>query len=312
MNTKEKLDTPTPISPAALLALARQHGLALQPDTFTYNETGLDFQVVQARHENDSHWILRIPRRPDVLPRAENERKVLQFLQDKLPVAVPNWQVYHPQLIAYPRLAGTPVANIDMENMCYIWNLDHEHLPEQFIASLGQALAALHAQDAQAAAQAGVKVHQPEQLRENLRAQMLLVQKEIGVAHSLWQQWQNWLSDDSYWPQHTSLVHGDLQAAHILTNESGIVNGFLDWTEAEISDPAIDFVSMLASFGEDITKRLLQAYEKAGGKVWPRMLEHIWQRHAAYGVTIGLFVLESGTDDYLLMARQALGLEEQA
>ncbi|WP_187263830.1 macrolide 2'-phosphotransferase [Pontibacter beigongshangensis] len=307
---KEKQKTPD--TTAELMALAQHHGLALQPDTFTYNETGLDFQVIHAFDKDQHPWILRLPRRPDVLPRADNEHRVLQFLQGKLPVAVPNWQVYDPKLIAYPRLAGTPVANIDMEKMCYIWNLDPENLPEAFISSLGPALAALHALDNQEAAQAGIKVHQPEQLRENLRAQMLRVQKELGVAEPLWQQWQSWLSDDSYWPQHTCLVHGDLQAAHILTDETGIVNGFLDWTEAEVSDPAIDFVALLATFGGDVAKQLLQAYQQAGGKVWPRMLEHIQQRHAAYGVNIGLFVLESGTDDYLLMARQALGLENAA
>lgn len=38
------------------------------------------------------------------------------------------------------------------------------------------------------------------------------------------------------------------------------------------------------------------------------MLEHVQQQQGAYGVNIGLFVLESGTDDYLPMAREALGL----
>jgi macrolide phosphotransferase len=296
-------------TPAALIALAQQYGLALQPDTFTNNETGLDFQVIHALATDQQPWILRLPRRPDVLPRAENEHRVLQWLQGKLPVAIPDWQVYDPRLIAYPRLAGTPVANIDMEQKQYIWNLDPEKLPTAFITSLGKAMAALHAQSIEEAAKAGLKVYQPAQVRENLQEKMLRVQKELGVADTLWQQWQAWLRDDSYWPTHSCLVHGDLQAAHILTNEAGHVTGFLDWTEAEVSDPAIDFIAMLASFGEDVMQQILYAYKQAGGQVWPRMLEHIQQRQAAYGVYIGLFVLDSGTDEYLPMARQSLGLE---
>lgn len=282
----------------------------MQPETFRYNETGLDFQVIQAQDSVGQPWILRLPRRPDVLPRAGNEQKVLALLKGKLPVSVPDWQVYDPKLIAYPRLSGTPVAEIDMEQKCYTWNLDPEELPAAFITSLGQAVAALHATDTAAVARAGLKVYQPEQVRENLKAQMLRVKKELGVAEALWQQWQTWLQDDSYWPAHTCLVHGDLQAAHILTDSTGNVTGLLDWTEAEVSDPAIDFIALLACYGEEVTKQLFTVYEQAGGKVWPRMLEHTQQRQAAYGVSIGLFVLRSGSDEYLPMARQVLGLTD--
>ncbi|SFH07820.1 macrolide 2'-phosphotransferase [Pontibacter chinhatensis] len=304
---KESINKPA--APAAFTSIAQAQGLHLLPETFRYNETGLDFQVIHAQDVKQKNWILRLPRRPDVLPRAQNEHRVLQWLQGKLPVSVPDWQIFHESLIAYPRLAGTPVANIDMEQKCYVWNLEPENLPQAFITSLGEAVAALHTLDTEAAAQAGLKVYQPEQARQKLETQMLRVKKELGVAQPLWEQWQSWLRDDSFWPSHSSLVHGDLQAAHILTDENGKVNGFLDWTEAEVNDPAIDFVALLASFGEETTKTLLQAYEQAGGNVWPRMLEHIQQRLGAYGVNIGLFVLESGSEEYLPMAKTALGLD---
>jgi macrolide phosphotransferase len=294
--------------PADLTALARQHGLALQPATFVYNETGLDFQVIQALDENQQPWILRLPRRPDVLARAGNEYKVLQLLQNKLPVAVPAWHIYTPALIAYPRLAGRPVADIDMEQKQYIWHLDPENLPPAFIASLAKALVALHAVKPEVAARAGLRVSSPEQVRQTMAAQMDRVKKELGVAGPLWQQWQAWLAEDTYWPRHTCLVHGDLQAAHILVDATSAVTGLLDWTEAEVSDPAIDFVLFLAAFGERALTDLLAQYQLAGGSTWPRMPEHIRQRQAAYGVNIALFVLESGQHDYLEMARTALGL----
>ena len=51
-------------------------------------------------------WVLRVPRRPDVLPRAENEARVLGLVKGRLPVEVPDWRIATPELIAYPRLAG--------------------------------------------------------------------------------------------------------------------------------------------------------------------------------------------------------------
>lgn len=294
--------------PLDIKALARQYGLRLQLSSFVYNETGLDFQVIHALDDGQQPWILRIPRRPDVLPRANNERRVLQFLKDKLPVAVPEWRIYDPALIAYPRLAGTPAANIDIKQKQYVWNLDPQNLSKTFITSLAKALVALHAAEPVIAIREGLRVSSPEQVRETLAAQMDRVKKELGVAEPLWQQWQAWLAEDRYWPRHTCLVHGDLQAAHILVDKSTAVTGLLDWTEAEITDPAIDFVLFLASFGERALVELLEQYQIAGGKTWPLMLEHIQQRQAAYGINIALFVLESGQNDYLEMARTALGL----
>ncbi|MFB9862244.1 phosphotransferase [Rufibacter immobilis] len=172
-------------------------------------------------------------------------------------------------------------------------------------------MVALHACAPEAAAQAELNISIPTQVRETLSAQMDRVNHEIGVAEALWLQWQLWLSGDSYWPPHSCLVHADLQAAHILVDDASRVTGLLDWTEAEVSDPAIDFVSFLSIFGEQALHQLLAYYRRHGGKTWPRMEEHIRQRQAAYGVNIGLFVLLSGEQDYLPMAKAALGISEK-
>jgi macrolide phosphotransferase len=88
------------------------------------------------------------------------------------------------------------------------------------------------------------------------------------------------------------------------------VTGLLDWTEAEVADPASDFVLYLATFGEPALINLLERYKQAGGKVWPRMVEHIVQLQGAYPVSIALFALQSGIEEYLQMAKVALGVEK--
>lgn len=137
------------------------------------------------------------------------------------------------------------------------------------------------------------------------------VKKEFGVNEELWNRWQKWLANDTIWPEQTAFIHGDLHAGHILIDEEARVTGFIDWTEARVDDPANDFVAHLAAFGENALKRLIDAYESAGGYVWPSMFEHIVELSAAYPVGIAEFAMKSGLSEYEAMAKQTLGLEAE-
>ena len=65
------------------------------------NESGMDFLVGFAEEAGTgARWILRKPRRPDVLDRADNEARVLKLIQSHLSVDVPDWRIYTPELIA--------------------------------------------------------------------------------------------------------------------------------------------------------------------------------------------------------------------
>ena len=97
---------------------------------------------------------------------------------------------------------------------------------------------------------------------------------------------------------------------HILIDERVQVTGLLDWTESEVASPAKDFVLYYAIYGEHNLRVLLDRYEQAGGKVWPRMFDHIVEQHAAYPVLIAQFALLTGQEEYMTMARNALGLTE--
>ncbi|WP_232065180.1 hypothetical protein [Rhodocytophaga rosea] len=46
-----------------LLSLASEHGLVLQPQSISYNESGLDFLVALAKDKAGISWVLRLPRR---------------------------------------------------------------------------------------------------------------------------------------------------------------------------------------------------------------------------------------------------------
>src|SRR5688500_17279488 len=95
-----------------LLDAARLHGLRLTTESADFDRSGLDFLVLHARDDNGVPWIVRTPRRPEVLASTRVEARVLRLIRSRLPVAVPDWRVHSRGVIAYPRLAGTPAVTI--------------------------------------------------------------------------------------------------------------------------------------------------------------------------------------------------------
>lgn len=291
-----------------ILKIARKNGLNLIEETAVLNESGMDFQVLFAEDESGVSWVLRKPRRPDVIKRGAYEGNILKLVQKHLPVSVPEWKINTPELIAYPMVPGIQTGSIDMNIRNYVFNINTENLSKSFVQSLAGVMSALHNIDQFEAAKSGVEVVSPDQVRQSLSERMDKVKKEIGTADDLWKRWQQWLSDDSYWPGHSSFIHGDLHPPHILIDREERVCGILDWTEAKVTDPGKDFVLFATIFGEKELGYLLREYEKSGGKVWPKMREHIIEFKAAYGIDIAEFALITGEDEHYIMAKQALGL----
>ncbi|MCC9022948.1 macrolide 2'-phosphotransferase [Bacillus nakamurai] len=294
----------------SVLNIAKENGLHLKHEGADINETGMDFQVVFAEDDSGVTWVLRKPRRPDVIERAAAESDVLTFLRSYVTVSVPDWRIHTPELIAYPKLDGIPAAVIDLEKKQYVWNMEHEPPSDDFVRSLAAALAGLHGADPAAASKSGIEIIKPDDVRQRAAESMDRVKKEIGVSEPLWQRWQTWINDSSYWPDFSALIHGDLHPPHILIGPNQSVTGLLDWTEAKVADPAKDFVLYQAIFGEKETKRLLQSYQAEGGRIWPKMQEHVTEWQAAYPVETAKFALQTGQEEHMQMAREMLGLAD--
>ncbi len=292
-----------------VIEIAKDNGLDILAESLAYNESGLDFLVVFAEDVDGAEWVLRFPRREDVMASTQKEKRTLDLVGAKLSVEAPNWLIYTNSLIAYKKLSGVPAATVDPEAQAYVWVLDEKNVPRLFNETLAKALVSLHSIDHEKAHVAGLPVETPEETRENMAKRMEKVKEDFYVDPELWQRWQDWLGNDSLWPKQTALVHGDLHAGHILIDEEDKVTGFIDWTEAAVGDIAIDFVAHYRTFGEDVLKELIHHYEKAGGYVWPGMAQHVIELTAAYPIAIAEFAIKSGLEEYMEMAKQVLGGE---
>lgn len=294
---------------AQILQLAADHGLDLDPPSVVVNEMGLDFRVVLATAASATavsapgeRWVLRIPRRPDSMDRAEAEGRLLTSVRPRLDAAVPDWRIHTTDLIAYPALPGDPGLTLD-ETGAPLWHLDIAS--ERYSRSLGAFLAQLHAIDPAVGARAGVGLHSPEEVRDRWRRDLERVAGEFTVAPSLADRWRAWVDEDSYWPRFTVLTHGEVYPAHTLVRDEEIT-AVLDWTTAEVGDPARDFAIHHAAAPPDAFQTTVDEYVQRGGRVWPRLAEHCAEIMAAGPVAYGLFALQTGVEEHRQAAQELL------
>ncbi|WP_242281276.1 phosphotransferase [Bacillus cereus group sp. BfR-BA-01347] len=78
-----------------VVEIARKYGLEVKEESIKFNESGLDFLVAYAKDDKGEEWVLRFPRRDDVMPRTIMEKKALDLLNQYVNFQVPIWSVYH-------------------------------------------------------------------------------------------------------------------------------------------------------------------------------------------------------------------------
>lgn len=290
-----------------VIEIAKKHNLILKEETMQFNESGLDFQVVFALDESGIDWVLRLPRREDVMPRTRVEKQALDLVNKYVKsFQVPNWIIYTNELIAYKKLDGVPAGTIDHNIGNYVWEIDINNVPPSFHMSLGRVLAELHSIPNDKATEFGLIVQTPEETRKSMKQRMNNVKTKFGVGEKLWNRWQSWVNDDEMWPKKTGLIHGDVHAGHTMIDKEANVTGLIDWTEAKVTDISNDFVFNYKAFGEEGLEALIIAYKEAGGYYWPKMKEHIIELVAACPVSIAEFAIVSGVEEYVQMAKKAL------
>jgi aminoglycoside phosphotransferase (APT) family kinase protein len=234
----------------------------------------------------DSHawingpWIHRSPRRPEVRARLLAEATLLPWLAPQLPLPVP---VPEPTEdgVRHLMLIGDPIDRFTVE----------------LGRDLGSFLRALHAVDpgqavAHAALDADAAAAEKAVFLADCRTRVLplLPPAQRSKAADLL---------DRVGGARTALIHCDFGPDHILVAD-GRITGIIDWTDAQIGDPAVDLCWALDGATTAFRRGLVEVYESTDELVerardWARLSP--W-----YGVHRGLLLnlpadVENGLKD---------------
>lgn len=173
-----------------------------------------------------------------------------------LPVAVPRLEFVARngvRCVGYRKIDGTPLD-------------EHVHGPHAVVLAgdLGAFLAALHRFPVERARALGVPSHDRPSWRERFQAfwahlrlhvSPLLAPSEREQAVAMF---ERFLEDDANFGFEAVLLHSDLGPEHILCRSAGVA-GIIDWSDARIGDPALDFAWLLCgapvAFGEAVLER---------------------------------------------------------
>jgi aminoglycoside 2''-phosphotransferase len=215
--------------------------------------------------ELNDQYIFRFPKRPDVEPQYQKEALLLAELADRVPAPVPRLEFIWPGGAAYPmrfvgyrKLAGDP--------------LEPARFAPTQLALLADRIAAflsaLHGFPADRAARLMVPGGDAAEWRQRYdelyaevreRVLPLLDARSRSRAAGLW---ERFLGEGDLFRFRPALIHNDLSANHILCQPGrAALSGVIDWGDAAIGDPAIDFVGLLADCGTAFAERVLAAYQ---------------------------------------------------
>ena len=207
-------------------------------------DDGWDFKVLVV----DDTWVVRWPRHRLAVEEIEQEVELLPVLAPLLPVEVPQFEYVsrEPWLVAYRFIHGEPLVDEDPEGVRGF-------------------LEALHAVDAD-----DVPARRPDwletygELADEFRRVVLplLDADERAQGEAL-------LAEvETLTGFRPALTHSDLGSPHLLVRE-GRLAGVIDWGDARIGDPALDYAWLLnGPFPDwdvdDDLRRRAQIYHRLG------------------------------------------------
>lgn len=213
---------------------------------------GWDFQVFEV----DARWLFRFPKRETSVAKLNMEHKLLSGLGEWVSQPVPDYEYFYESdessirpFAGYRKLPGISGDNSK--------KVDRHRVARQ----MGEFLSRLHTYPVGKAREAGVP-EAPDlvaQWREKSCEQLRRL-NGLNVNRGLLRRFLENDTPASFQGQ-PGLAHSDLYAEHILIDTcSGEVSGVIDWGDAVIADPAIDFACLYAWYGESWLEKVLGHY----------------------------------------------------
>jgi len=235
--------------------------------------------------EIDGDTIFRFARWPETEAQFRKEIALLPELAAALPVAVPriefSWMDCRGCEIAfvgYRKIPGVP--------------LDRVGSSPRLAIQLALFLSALHRFPVEQAAQLGAPDLRPpawqreyEDLYRWAQANVLPL-LDPSARPKAARLWERFLGDEANLRFRAALIHRDLGAEHILCDPGAArVIGVIDWGDACIGDPALDFVGLRAGLGQRFAEEVAAAYT---GEIDATL----WERAAFYLAIIPFYHIQ--------------------
>jgi aminoglycoside 2''-phosphotransferase len=248
-------------------------------------DSGWDSRVLEV----NGQWIFQFARRPEITGQFRKELRLLPELAGRLPCTIPNpvfTRLDDPKFICmgYRKLNGEALSDATATTA--------------MATQIGAFLNCLHQFPLDSVSQTGLIVLRADVWRTQYLDFYRWVQKGVlpQVSETLRKNmrnlWEDFLDTEENFHFTPVLIHGDLGVEHILVDpDSDRLVGVIDWGDARVGDPALDFAGLLASCGADFVSQVLGSYaRRLDGRFWQRMafyrdIQPFYRMH--YGMEVG-------------------------
>jgi aminoglycoside phosphotransferase (APT) family kinase protein len=235
-------------------------------------------------------WVLRFPKRKEVVERLQREIAVLPVLAEALPLPIPRFEIvgrpsarFPYPFVGYRKLPGVPIID----------QLTAELTAEEEASAaraLGEFLTALHGFPLRELpielprAGPGKGELPPDDLLRRLEHLNVLAPELSRLVTAYYASFSVAAGPE----RRVAPAHCDLDVEHLLVSESPRrLSGVIDWGDFELTAAAVDFVGAYAWRGRRFVKQVLSHYEgPAGGDDldWMRArLVRVGLNNVAYG-----------------------------
>jgi len=248
-----------PRTALALAALACAAIPGLEPvATRAVTSTGEDVDVAEVTDVLGRQWVVRAPRTATAGARLEAEAGLLASLAGYLPFAVPTLEGSAPlpeggRAVVSRALPGRAMTAGDVADLA---------ASPRLAQSLGRCLAAIHDLPERHLESAGSAAYDAEEHRGRRLTELDRAAATGFVPPRLLTRWENALEEAGAWRFVPCVVHGDLDAGHVLL-DGDTVSGVVEWGQVRIADPADDLAWLAASVEPATFESVLVAYSQA-------------------------------------------------